>query len=883
MNGEAALVGRDAELARLRTLLSGDSPAVTVIEGVAGVGKSRLLWSLLEGLGGDVHAERILGVQTLRTIPFGAVSHLVPHTPSVDATNMLATVRSVLLERSAGRPTVLAVDDAHVLDDATVALLQQMLGHRETRVVLTVRELETVTDPVAALWRDGQVEVIRLEPLSEVSTSQLAEAVLGGPVDPALRVALWNLSRGHPLYAVLALRAGVAAGTVVADDDGWHLRGDLSTGQLHKLIRARTRQLDPDTAADLRLLALAGPLPRAHLGALVDATTLEQLVGEGLATVVPQGDTMVVSVHPLVTEVVRDALSVARRSEHYERLVDTLGRGRAADDPDVGLRVATWMLELQRPVDGTVLVGAAREAMRRGDLGLAERLARAACDDPSVASSARILLGRTLGFAGRADEAVAVLAEVRPSSPDDHAEVALERAHVTAFGLGDPQGAIAILQATAAELSADLRWRLDVERSIYSAFAGDFRSAYDAAQNAIGNDRTPGEARTTAYVNLTLAQAMTGDFDAFAGVIDTARQLAVDHQAALPLATDQIGLSEASVLASSGRLGDARRLCDDALATMSTGPAPMEPAWHAWRGIVIGLQGQVREAVDVLQRSVMLYEVADPFRLQPQSVGLVGLHQAQTGPAPAELATVLERARQQAAGETRLVSWIERAEAWRLAWIDPDGAVKHALEHGRRSIVRDHAIWGAWALHDAVRWGRAEVVADDLAAAVAGMTGARLLEAMGRHATALAEQDLPSLEDVALQFLAFGSPLLAAEVFAQLSELLRDHRDDHWRRSAARAQMLAMHCPDAMTPAIAGIRAALTTREFEITLDALRDATSREIAKRRYLSVRTVDNHLHAVYRKLRVAGRPELASLLGPVAPTETATDQGSGRSGTA
>lgn len=51
----------------------------------------------------------------------------------------------------------------------------------------------------------------------------------------------------------------------------------------------------------------------------------------------------------------------------------------------------------------------------------------------------------------------------------------------------------------------------------------------------------------------------------------------------------------------------------------------------------------------------------------------------------------------------------------------------------------------------------------------------------------------------------------------------------------------------------------LTEREWVIARAAARRERSREIAERLGVSVRTVDNHLASVYRKLRVGGRTEL------------------------
>jgi DNA-binding CsgD family transcriptional regulator len=49
-----------------------------------------------------------------------------------------------------------------------------------------------------------------------------------------------------------------------------------------------------------------------------------------------------------------------------------------------------------------------------------------------------------------------------------------------------------------------------------------------------------------------------------------------------------------------------------------------------------------------------------------------------------------------------------------------------------------------------------------------------------------------------------------------------------------------------------------------VALLAARGRTSPEIAATLYLSVRTVDTHLHRAYRKLMIDGRHQLADALG-------------------
>ena len=81
-----------------------------------------------------------------------------------------------------------------------------------------------------------------------------------------------------------------------------------------------------------------------------------------------------------------------------------------------------------------------------------------------------------------------------------------------------------------------------------------------------------------------------------------------------------------------------------------------------------------------------------------------------------------------------------------------------------------------------------------------------------------------------------------------------------------RASGLAGRCEGARTPSLAiaaPVRAALTHRELETARLAAEGLANKEIADRLYLSHRTVENQLHAVYEKLGVEGRAALAQAL--------------------
>ena len=194
----------------------------------------------------------------------------------------------------------------------------------------------------------------------------------------------------------------------------------------------------------------------------------------------------------------------------------------------------------------------------------------------------------------------------------------------------------------------------------------------------------------------------------------------------------------------------------------------------------------------------------------------------------------------------------------------PQDAADLAARSGVEAVEDDHALWAIWLLHDAVRLGTPDPVLAPLEAAVELTRGAALQEIMPRHAHALVDRDAPGLLGVAASFASHGAHLLAAEAAAQASALCADAGDEvAAARAATRSRRWERATVDAATPALATQAAGPSTREMDVTLEALAGHTSQEIAGHLYISRRTVDNHLRSVYRKLDISGRDELADIL--------------------
>lgn len=75
-------------------------------------------------------------------------------------------------------------------------------------------------------------------------------------------------------------------------------------------------------------------------------------------------------------------------------------------------------------------------------------------------------------------------------------------------------------------------------------------------------------------------------------------------------------------------------------------------------------------------------------------------------------------------------------------------------------------------------------------------------------------------------------------------------------------------CEHPSTPALRGRPSMVSEREMEVALDAVDGRTSPQIALDRFISVRTVDNHLRSAYRKMDVDGREGLRQVMEPILP---------------
>ncbi|MEV6598250.1 AAA family ATPase [Actinoplanes sp. NPDC051346] len=244
------LVGRVVELAALRAVLygHGDGPAVLVVAGDPGIGKTRLLAELLaearrEGRlvlsGGATEFER--------EVPFGVLRnaledhlrgwhpatleaadlHLLPNAfralaadGSGDPSELLAgeryrlhrAVRAVLETIAGPAGLVLVLDDLHWADDGSLELLDHLMRHPPRAPVLLAvgyrpRQASTrLLQTLAGASQRGLATTIEVGPLSAAEAADLLPADL----NPMRRERLYRATGGNPFYLQVLARIATA-------------------------------------------------------------------------------------------------------------------------------------------------------------------------------------------------------------------------------------------------------------------------------------------------------------------------------------------------------------------------------------------------------------------------------------------------------------------------------------------------------------------------------------------------------------------------------------------------------------------------------------------------------------------------------------------------
>jgi AAA ATPase domain len=224
------LVGRGAELAEIRAAMTGGQLGGVVLSGDAGVGKTRLAGEALQRAAGEGFAtEWVVATRAAAPIPLAPFAFMLPPlAEAVDRYQMLVGAAKALADRAAGRRLVLAVDDAHLLDDVSAALVSQLVRRRACFVVATLRVGEPMPEAVSGLRKDGVADRIALWSLSPEEVGALLSAAVGSPMEPETVHRLWVATEGNALFLRELVADGMQLGQLAAQGSVWRWEGPVA-------------------------------------------------------------------------------------------------------------------------------------------------------------------------------------------------------------------------------------------------------------------------------------------------------------------------------------------------------------------------------------------------------------------------------------------------------------------------------------------------------------------------------------------------------------------------------------------------------------------------------------------------------------------------------
>ncbi|MCW2690254.1 MAG: putative transcriptional regulator, partial [Mycobacterium sp.] len=425
------LTGRSEELRLIDVALSDADVAGVVVEGPAGVGKSRIAREGLAAAASKGCETRwAVGTASARVLPLGVFAAWVGSAVS-DTLQLVRGVIESLTSAPRGTPVVIGVDDAHLLDDLSTFVLRQIVERRAAKVLLTIRDGEPISPGLRDIWKDGPIDRIDLKPLSRDETTTLVTTTLGGSLDPDAARRLWTLTRGNVLYLVNIVEQEINAGRLAQQHGYWRWIGEpIVPPGLVELIESRIGDLPSELGDVVDALALGEPLDVALLSRISDPEAVEAAERRGLITVDDTDNGMEARLaHPLYGEVRRRRAPSVRLRRLRGLVAAELAVSDDGDDTRLVVRRAALSLDSDLKLDPDLLVRAAQGAVWLADLPLADRLGGAAIRAGGGAE-ASVVRSHALVWLSRGQEADALLADLPANelSAADRARVALLRA-----------------------------------------------------------------------------------------------------------------------------------------------------------------------------------------------------------------------------------------------------------------------------------------------------------------------------------------------------------------------------------------------------------------------------------------------------------------------
>jgi DNA-binding CsgD family transcriptional regulator len=518
------LLEREAELAALSRVLDaarGGEGRLVVVEGTAGIGKTRLLGAtrelasaadveVLSARGGELEGAFVFGiVRQLFEAPLAAATpevrgELLAGAAELSASLFASVPTDAVREGPESsfamlhglywlaanfalrKPTLLVVDDLHWADESSLRWLLY-LAHRLEGLPLVllagtrppeqadapelVREL--LADPIGLVMRPGG--------LGRDSAAVLALERLGDEPDPTFSTALETGSGGNPLYLVALIDAVSRQGLAPTAEHAPHVLA-LGPRAVSYGVSSRLARLPAEATDLLRAAAILGDRTELSLTAALAGLNMAAALRSASALVgfdLLRRETPVEFMHPVVRTAVLEDMSAAERVSGHRRAAEILLEAGAL--PEQAAAHFAQTVPARDPFVVASLRQAAERSLARGAPQAAVDYLRRALEEPPQ-STERVDVLHELGVAELDGSAAAASEHLREAmetlaDPAARPDIVLAYAH-SLIAIDRPEQAIAILQAASdriRDVDRDLHLRLEARLIVGTQFEPAFR------------------------------------------------------------------------------------------------------------------------------------------------------------------------------------------------------------------------------------------------------------------------------------------------------------------------------------------------------------------------------------------------------------------------
>ncbi len=956
-----ALVGRVRELAEIEAALgrlADGEPWLMQIVGEPGIGKSRLLAELcrrgedrgylvLDGRAAEFEQDVPFGLivdalndylgslapAILRALDDELLAELGSVFPSLARHGVTGTargegigryrlhyaIRGVLERLAARQPMLLALDDVHWADAASVEVLTHLLRRFRGALLTAVSYRPVPTRLLSALEaaaRGGDGTRVELAPLTTAQVRRL----LRPDVDDATSRSLHHETGGNPFYIEQLVRAG--AGGAGHRVPGPSRRGpDDPRGAVPRAVTAAIYQ-ELQTVSETALVSLRSA---AVAGESFEPELVSAIAEGGLsATLTALDELLAVDVirpteaprrfrfrHPIVRRAVYDGAPPGWRIGAHARAARALADARAP------ARVVAHHIE-NSAVAGdesaiALLVEAGRDAAPRAPETAGRwLLAATRLLAPDADESRRLTLlaeaATALVYAGAYEEALEALDEAAGRLPAEQVQGRARLAARIAFAKrmsGRPLESRELVQRVLASLPPDgpgvLTLTLEIALDHY--WRGEFASMYDVAHGVLVRARAT-DARLAAAWSAALCslasislhrlpdgiaeleeaeaicatltdEQLAEQIDVAGYVAQAAAMLertsdALDHARRGLRLAEVTGQSpfipgllvlETNALFMKGRIAEALAVAENATeAAILTGNEQFA-VWALWADAVVSsVAGETDRALAGAREAVARCDrVAETF-----FSSLSRLH----------LAAALSAAGDAAAARVELAAF-EAGPDQRL--LDLRGAHGWELLISTQLSLRDLAA-AAGSAELAEARARASALPQRIVTAVCARAAVRLAEDDAEGALEAAREAMAEAKSAGNPVLGARARALAGAALGRLGNRPRAIADLEQaertlfacgaRREADRAaqelRRLGRRSPRRPRGASSGAgTSALSAREREVAVLVAAGKRNRDVAAALFVSEKTVESHLARIYDKLGVRSRAALAAII--------------------